>query len=55
MDRLEMEGEAFKARVAQGFFEIAMKEPGRVRRIDAKAGMDEVFAQIKADIDQWLG
>ncbi|MDR2513659.1 MAG: dTMP kinase [Christensenellaceae bacterium] len=53
-DRIEMEGEAFKVRVEQGFLEIAAKEPERVRRIDAGSGVDEVFARIRADLEGWL-
>lgn len=45
-DRIERAGDAFHARLAKGFSEIAAAEPGRVRRIDANGTVEEVWESI---------
>lgn len=47
-DRMELKGDAFQESVAAGFRAIAAREPGRVKLIDASAGVAEVFAQTVA-------
>lgn len=47
-DRMELKGDAFQESVAAGFRAIAAQEPGRVKLIDASAGVAEVFAQTVA-------
>jgi dTMP kinase len=42
IDRLELEDISFHTKVRQGFNEIARKEPGRVRIIDASLPLEEV-------------
>lgn len=44
-DRLEAEGLEFHKLVRQGYLEIATKESGRVKVVDANLGIDEVFKQ----------
>jgi dTMP kinase len=45
---------AFHRRVRDGFLAIAAAEPGRMARIDATAGIDEVAAAIAALVDRRL-
>jgi dTMP kinase len=45
-DRFELETVAFHERVRQGFHEIAEKEPGRIKIIDASKSKEEVTGQI---------
>lgn len=47
-DRMELKGDAFQESVAAGFRAIAAQEPGRVKLVDASAGVTEVFAQTVA-------
>jgi dTMP kinase len=42
IDRLELEDIAFHTKVRQGFNEIARKEPGRVRIVDASLSLEKV-------------
>ena len=45
-DRIEQAGDAFHARLAQGFQELAAAEPERIRRIDASGTPDDVEGRI---------
>ena len=45
-DRMEKSGDDFFIKVANGFREIAMKEPGRVVRIDASNSIENTFKLI---------
>lgn len=47
-DRIEAEGEAFHARVAQGYRELAERFPGRVRLVDGSGSPGEVHARVLA-------
>ena len=47
-DRIENEAMAFHERVRAGYREMAAREPDRFRVIDASAGMDPVFDQVRA-------
>jgi len=49
-DRLEAEEDAFFARVAAAYDEIAAAEPGRVRVIDAERPPDAVLAAALAEL-----
>lgn len=49
--RFEEEALAFHHRVRNGFLEIARCEPDRVKRIDAGADPDQVFAQIRTHLE----
>lgn len=46
-DRLEAEGKDFHERVRQGYLEIAKQEPERVKVIDAKDTIENIFEQVK--------
>jgi dTMP kinase len=46
VDRLELETIQFHKRVAEGFKEIAKKEPIRIRTIDASLPMEQVHEEI---------
>ena len=46
LDRFEAEGQPFFERVRAAYREIAKKEPGRVRLIDASKAPDEVKAEL---------
>lgn len=46
-DRLEAEGKEFHERVRQGYLEIAKNEPDRVKVIDAKDTIENIFEQVK--------
>ena len=47
-DRFEAETVEFFQRVRQGYLALAAREPGRVRLIDAAAGLPAVSAQVTA-------
>lgn len=49
-DRMEAKGIAYQERVAAGFRTISREEPERVRLIDAKPGVDVVFACVLAEV-----
>ncbi len=50
-DRFETEGTAFFDRVRNAYLELASREPGRFRIIDATASEDEVAAGVRRAID----
>ncbi|MFZ5979320.1 MAG: dTMP kinase [Candidatus Zixiibacteriota bacterium] len=54
-DRLESQPEAFFERVRRGFLEIARHEGDRVKVIDARATIDDVFEQTRKHLDRVLG
>ncbi len=54
-DRYERMGRDFHQRLRDGFLEIAGREPERCAVVDARAGVDEVQAAIRAVVRQRLG
>ncbi len=55
-DRLENEDEKFQERVRQGFYEIAIQDPDRVKMIDGARSSQEIAAEIwKYFINRWKG
>lgn len=54
-DRFEMEQQAFFQRVRQTYLECAVREPQRFRVIDANRPLLEVQAQLRDDLECWLG
>ena len=55
LDRLEIEKDDFFRRVEAGYNRVAAAEPGRVKPIDANRAIDEVFADVRAEVDRALG
>lgn len=55
LDRLEQEEAAFHARVYQGYLALSAGNPGRIRVIDASRPPDEVFAEIRKELDRLFG
>ena len=53
-DRIEVEDDSFHRKVRQGYLEIAKKEPGRVKLIKVKGGIEEVQKQIREVVDEAL-
>ena len=53
-DRLESQSLAFFKRVAHGFVEIARREPGRVKLIDARPSAETVFAHVEKALKRKL-
>ncbi len=51
-DRIEAEGLAFQERVREGYDDVWRRHPHRVARIDASGTPDEVWARIKAALDE---
>jgi dTMP kinase len=51
LDRLELEGEQFMARAAEGFRELARRHPLRVKLVNGMAEVDVVRAEIAALVD----
>lgn len=47
LDRMERQGDAFHARVREGFLQEAAKQPGKVVVIDATRSIDEVQAAMR--------
>lgn len=53
-DRLEREDEAFFAKIAAAYEQIAAAEPERVRRVDASGPPDAVLAAALAELEDLL-
>ena len=45
-DRIEQAGDAFHARLRQGFLEMAAQEPNRIVTIEASGTPDEVWEKV---------
>jgi dTMP kinase len=52
---MEAAGEAFFARVRDGYRALVIAEPGRVVMLDGTADPDELHAQIWADLEALWG
>ena len=55
LDRIEVEKDEFFQRVGSAYDEIAATEPNRVRVIRSNRSIDEIFTDVRADIDALLG
>ena len=53
-DRVESKGLAYQQRVRRGFLQLARREPGRVRVIDAARDADIAFADLLKAVDRVL-
>ena len=53
-DRLEAEKIDFHQRVRNSYLAIAAREPQRVKVLDARLGIEELFAQLKKQVDDAL-
>lgn len=51
-DRLESAGKEFHERVRNGYLEIAKQEPDRVKVINAKDSIENIFEQVKRIIEE---
>lgn len=54
VNRLDNEGMAFHMKVREGYLKLARDHSDRIALIDASKGMDEVFDEVKAIIDDLL-
>lgn len=52
--RFEEESTAFHVKVRDGYLEIARRQPGRVKVIDATGSVKEIQAGIRAEVDKAL-
>lgn len=50
-DRLEAEDEEFHRRVGEGYRELLLMHPHRIRRVDARGAQGDVQARVKAVIE----
>lgn len=55
IDRLEMEKQEFHQRVYDGFLTLCKQKPQQIKRIDANRSIDEVFADIRFELDALFG
>ncbi|HBT48050.1 MAG TPA: dTMP kinase [Peptococcaceae bacterium] len=53
-DRFEEEDLDFHRRVREGYLELARREPGRIKIINAAASRDEVFRQVREAVEPLL-
>jgi len=53
-DRIESAGDAFHARLREGFFELAKAEPDRIVTIDANGTVEEVWEGIWKSMQRFL-
>jgi dTMP kinase len=53
-DRFEVEKIDFHQKVRNGFLTIAKENPTRVKVINAARSIDEIFADVKAAVDEAL-
>jgi dTMP kinase len=54
LDRLELEGRDFSARVAEGFRTLARQEPGRVKLVDGTGDIATVHGRVAAVVNEIL-
>ena len=54
LDRIEIEKEAFVKRVYTGFDDIQAAEPQRVHRIESTRSIEEIFADVRAELNDVL-
>lgn len=54
-DRLESESLSFFERVANGYRQIALEDPGRCKLIDSTPSADTVFMQVQLEIEICIG
>jgi dTMP kinase len=54
-DRLEAEDDGFHRRVAEGFRELLLEYPHRIRRVDARGSEAEVQGRVRAIVEDELG
>ena len=54
LDRFEAEDQDFFERVRRGYLEIAVREPARVRLIDATGGEQQVATAIARELDSYV-
>ncbi|MGI9952584.1 dTMP kinase [Moorellaceae bacterium AZ2] len=54
LDRFEQEDLDFHRRVREGYLELARREPGRIKIIDALGSKDEVFRQVWGAVETLL-
>lgn len=55
LDRLEREKNTFHERVYKGYMALLEDDGGRICRIDAQRPPDEVFAEIRKELDRLFG
>lgn len=53
-DRLELEDIEFHKRVREGYLEIAGKQPGRIKLIDASESIDEIHNRIVRIVEDFI-
>ncbi|HVP57076.1 MAG TPA: dTMP kinase [bacterium] len=53
-DRLESESLEFHRRVRRGYLELAAREPGRVKVVDASGTIDDINVRIEQLMEAWL-
>ncbi|HEX5937193.1 MAG TPA: hypothetical protein VFZ75_05825, partial [Actinomycetota bacterium] len=54
-DRMEMEGQEFHTKVADGYLKIAEEHPERIVVVDADRAPGAVFERVRAALDKALG
>ena len=54
VDRFELAGDEFHAKVKQGFLAIAEKDPERVKIVNAKGTIEEVHLRVKEVVDEFI-
>jgi dTMP kinase len=52
-DRMESAGDAFHARVAEGFRSLVEEEPARWLVVDGTGGLDDVASRVRAALSAW--
>lgn len=55
LDRMDAQAREFQRRVRQGYLELAAREPGRIRIIDARGELEAVGAAVEAAVGTLLG
>lgn len=55
LDRMDAQAREFQRRVRQGYLELAAREPGRIRIIDARGDLEAVGAAVEAAVGTLLG
>ena len=55
LDRMELETMDFHKKVAEGYRELAKRDPKRIKTIDAAASIEEIQMQVRAFVENLIG
>ncbi|CAI6084847.1 dTMP kinase [Cohnella sp. JJ-181] len=54
INRLDLESMSFHHRVREGYLQALARFPGRIRRVDANPGVEDVFVEVRAVLERYF-